>query len=47
MFTRLGIVAVFTVLFSLALVAVNKAKRVKVFAATAAYVVSPLNTGLS
>ena len=42
MLVRLGMVALFTVLFSLALVLVTKAKRVEVFAATAAYVFSVL-----
>lgn len=36
MLTRLGMVALFTVLFSLALMATTKAKRVEIFAATAA-----------
>jgi hypothetical protein len=36
MLTRLGIVALFTVLFSLALMATTKAKRIEIFAATAA-----------
>lgn len=40
MLMRLGMVALFTVLFSLALVLVTKAKRIEVFAATAAYVLS-------
>ena len=38
MLLRLGMIALFKVLFSLALVLVTKAKRVEVFAATAAFV---------
>ncbi|TVY73339.1 hypothetical protein LSUE1_G007480 [Lachnellula suecica] len=37
MLTRLGMIAVFTVLFSVALMATTKAKRIEIFAATAAF----------
>lgn len=36
MWTRLGLVALFTILFSLALMATTKARRIEIFAATAA-----------
>ena len=40
MLTRLGIIALFTVVFALALMVITKAKRVEIFAATAALVIS-------
>lgn len=43
MWARLGMVALFTVLLSLALVIITKARRIEIFAATAVYV-SPVSS---